>query len=63
MSKENIDMLEDTIRHNIIEDHSLWDLFNLDNATEDNEFELMMHIISESIEEWTDRLANRSSEG
>ena len=54
MNSEDIGELEDTIRDNIIQDDSLWDFFDLDNATEDNEFELMMYIISESIEEWVD---------
>ena len=58
MNSENAQLLEDMIRDNIIEDDSLWNLFDLDNATEDNEFELMMHIISESIEEWTAHATN-----
>lgn len=53
MSKKNIDMLQDMIHDNIIQVDSLWDFFDLENPHEDNEFELMMYIISESIEEWS----------
>jgi hypothetical protein len=52
MSKENIDMLQDMIRDNIIQVDSLWDFFDLDSADPGDEFELLMYIISESIEEW-----------
>ena len=53
MSKENIDMLQDMIRDNIIQVDSLWDFFDLDSAGPADEFELLMYIISESIEEWS----------
>ena len=63
MNSEDTKTLEDMIRDNIIDDPTLWDLFDLDKAvSDDDEFEQMMYIISETIGEWSNRLANRSSE-
>ena len=63
MNSEDTQMLENMIRDNIIDDPTLWDLFDLDKeVSDDDEFELMMYIISETIGEWSNRLANRSSE-